>query len=207
VATMAALVLGLLIASAKSSYEAQRTGFEQAAANILLLDQTLRRFGPEAGAARTMLRHTIAAALDRIWPADGSAAPGLGARQTTADGRTLVDEVQGLSPKTEAQRWLQSQALQIGAELSRMRWLLFEEQQGASIPMAFLAVLVFWLAVLFVSFGLFARPNPTIVATLVVCALSVAGAIFLVLEMDHPFSGMIQISSAPLRNALALMDQ
>jgi hypothetical protein len=207
VATMAALVLGLLIASAKSSYEAQRTGFEQVAANLIMLDNTLARFGPEASATRAQLRRTVAAALARIWPEEGAPATGLAAKETTAAGGSLLELVLALSPHDEAQRWLQSQALQIGAELARTRWLLFEEQQGASIPGAFLAVLVFWLAVLFGSFGLFARPNATIIVTLVVCALSVSGAIFLILEMDHPFSGMMQISSAPLRNAVAHIDQ
>ena len=207
VATMAALVLGLLIASAKSSYDAQRVGFEQLAANLIVLDADLAHFGAAASDARAQLRHTVSAALERIWPTEGRPALGLGASQTTADGRTLLDKVQALAPRDDAQRWFQSQALQIGVELARTRWLLFEEQQGASIPMPFLAVLVFWLAVLFASFGLFARPNATIVATLLVCALSVSGAIFLILEMDRPFTGMIQISSAPLRNALAHMDQ
>ena len=207
VATMAALVLGLMIASAKSSYEAQRTGFEQLAANLILLDNTLARFGPEAGAARAQLRRTVAAALDRIWPEEGRPATGLGAKETTASGGNLFELVLALTPRDEAQRWLQSQALQIGAELGRTRWLLFEEQQGASIPTPFLAVLVFWLAVLFGSFGLFSRPNATIIATLLVCALSVSGAVFLVLEMDRPFSGMVKISSAPLRVALAQLDR
>jgi hypothetical protein len=207
VATMAALVLGLLIASAKSSYEAQRTGFEQVAANLIVLDHTLARFGADAREARGLLRHTVAAAMQRIWPQNGDAAPGLGASQTTTDGQTLLDDVLGLTPHDDAQRWLQSQALQIGAELARTRWLLLEEQRGTSIPTPFLAVLVFWLAMLFGSFGLFAKPNATIIVTLLVCALSVSGAIFLVLEMDQPFTGMIQISSAPLRDALAHLDR
>ena len=207
VATMAALVLGLLIASAKSSYEAQRVGFEQLAANLILLDTTLAHFGPEAGESRALLRRTVAGALDRIWPPDGAPAAGLGAGKTTAQGRTLLDELQAIAPRDDAQRWLQSQALQIGIELARTRWLLFEEEQGTAIPTPFLAVLVFWLAMLFGSFGLFSKPNATIIATLLVCALSVSGAIFLILEMDHPFSGMMQISSAPLRNAIAHMGQ
>jgi len=92
--------------------------------------------------------------------------------------------------------------MQLSAELSRLRSLLLE-QTGGSIPMPFLVVLVFWLAMLFTSFGLFAPSNATVIGILLVCALSVAGAIFLVLEMDRPFEGLIQISSAPLHNALA----
>ena len=206
-ATMSALVLGLMIASAKSSYDAQRIGFEQVAANLILLDKTLARFGPDAGAARAQLRRTVAAALDRIWPEEGKPAGGIAAKETTAEGASLLEQVQALSPRDEAQRWEQSQALQIGSELARSRWLLFEEQQAESIPTPFLAVLVFWLTALFASFGLFSRPNATIIATLLVCALSVSGAIFLILEMDHPFSGMVKISSTPLRVALAQLDR
>ena len=73
--------------------------------------------------------------------------------------------------------------------------------------MPFLVVLVFWLTILFISFGLFAPPNATVIATLFVCALSVSGAIFLILELDQPFEGLIRISSAPLRNALAHLGQ
>jgi len=205
VATMAALVLGLLIASAKSAYEAQRSGFEQMAANLILLDTALAHFGPDAGEARALLRRTITVVLERGWPQDSSQSSRLDAPQTSMEAQSMLDKIQALSPRDDAQRWLQSQALQIAVELSRTRWLLFEEQQGNSIPMPFLAVLVFWLAVLFGSFGLFARPNATIIATLVVCALSVSGAIFLILEMDHPFKGMMQLSSAPLHSALAIM--
>ncbi len=207
VATMSALVLSLMIASAKSSYDAQRIGFEQVAANLILLDKTLSRFGPEAEPARAQLRRTVAAALARIWPEEGMPAEGIAARETTAEGRTLIEQVQALSPRDEAQRWEQSQALQIGAELARTRWLLFEEQHAESIPTPFLVVLVFWLTALFVSFGLFSRPNATIIATLLICALSVSGAIFLILEMDQPFGGMIKISSTPLRVALAQLDR
>jgi hypothetical protein len=207
VATMSALVLSLMIASAKSSYDAQRIGFEQVAANLILLDKTLARFGPDAGAARAQLRRTVAAALARIWPEEGQPAGGIAAKETTAEGASLLEQVQALSPRDEAQRWEQSQALQIGSELARTRWLLFEEQHAESIPTPFLVVLVFWLTALFVSFGLFSRPNATIIVTLLICALSVSGAIFLILEMDQPFSGMIKISSTPLRVALAQLDR
>ena len=80
--------------------------------------------------------------------------------------------------------------------------MLLFEQGGRSIPTPFLVLLVFWLTVIFLSFGLFAPPNATVIATLFLCALSVSGAIFLILELDRPFGGLIQISSAPLRNTL-----
>ena len=91
-------------------------------------------------------------------------------------------------------------------DLGKMRWLMFE-QGSTSISLPLLAVLVFWLAIVFTSFGLFAPTNPTVIATLFFCALSVSAAIFLILEMYTPFEGLIQISSAPLRNALAHLGQ
>jgi hypothetical protein len=91
--------------------------------------------------------------------------------------------------------------LGIGIDLGRLRLLLFEERER-SMPMPFLVMLVFWLTIIFVSFGLFAPPNGTVVTTMFVCALSVSGAIYLILELARPFGGLLQISSAPLRDAL-----
>ena len=116
----------------------------------------------------------------------------------------LFDKIQALAPRTDAQRALQSQAESIGISLAQTRWLLFE-QSGTAISTPFLVVIVFWLGMLFVSFGLFAPHNATALVTLLVSAVSVAGAIYLILELDHPFSGLIQISSAPLRNALTVL--
>jgi hypothetical protein len=94
----------------------------------------------------------------------------------------------------------------MGVDIGKMRWTMFE-QAGSFVSIPLLAVLVFWLATIFSSFGLFAPRNATAIATLFVCALSVSGAIFLILEMYSPFAGLMQISSAPLRNALAHLGQ
>jgi hypothetical protein len=206
VATMAALVLGLLIASAKSAYDAQKNGLDQISANLVLLDSVLAQYGPEAQEARDALRQTATLALERLWPQDAAqtatAAPG-----TMARGRSLYGKIQEFSPQNDMQRRLQSEALRIAGELGQARWLLVAQGESGSIPMPFLVILVFWLAVLFVSFGLFAPPNATVIATLFLCAQSVSGAIFLILELAQPFEGLIQISSAPLRNAFAVLGQ
>jgi hypothetical protein len=127
--------------------------------------------------------------------------------RTIAGGRILNTKIQELSPQNDMQRRLQSEALQINADLGRARWLLVAQREGTSIPNPFLIVLVFWLTVPFASFGLFASSNGTVIATLFVCALSVSGAIFLILDFAQPFAGVMQISSAPLRNALAHLGQ
>ena len=206
IATMAALVLGLLIASAKSTLDGQRNGFQQLATNVVLLDRTLAHYGPEAKAAREVLHRTVASAIDRLWPAAGSPSSGLAAPEITVSGTALYEAIRDLSPHTDAQRAAQSQALQITADLGKTRLLLSQRDDG-SIPAPFLAVLVFWLTVLFISFGLFSPRNATVIVVLLVCALSVASALLLIVDMAQPFEGLFQISSAPLRSALSQLGQ
>lgn len=198
-ATMAALVLGLLIASAKGSYDAQSHELTQVAANVMLLDRLLALYGPETKAAREFLRRAVSRGLDLMWPQGGSRPADLDPQATRAEG--FYDEIQALTPQSDAQRSLRAEALRISTDLGRTRWLVFA-QEGSSIPFPFLTMLIFWIVVIFVSFGLFAPLNTTAVTTLFVCALSVSGAIFLILELDQPFQGFIQVSSGPLRLAL-----
>ncbi len=201
VATMAALVLGLLVASAKGAYDTQKDGLDKITANIALLDTTLAQYGPVTQEARKILRSTVGAAIARLWPADTSRESTLGEAETTAGGKSFYAEVLSLTPATETQRTLQAQALAIASDLARARLLLVAQQETARISGVFLVILVSWLVALFVSFGLFAPRNGTVLAALLISAFSVSGAIFLILELDEPFVGVIQISSAPLRDA------
>ncbi len=203
IGTMAALVLSLLISSAKSSYDTRSSEVTQLSANIILLDRALAHYGPEAREARDLLRRSVTRVMDQLWPS-----PGAGSSQPTPTAGTeaFYDKIQGLSPQNDTQRSLQAQALSISAGLGQTRWLLVG-QSGRSIPMPFLVVLVCWLAFIFASFGLFARPNATVIVALFVCALSFSSAIFLILELDQPFEGLVQISSAPMREALARLGQ
>jgi hypothetical protein len=114
----------------------------------------------------------------------------------------VYEKIEELTPKNDAQRALQAQAMKTATDIGQARWVLFA-QKGGSIPTPFLVVMVSWVTLLFASFSLFAPPNVTVVVTLLVCAFAISSAIFLILELDQPFGGMIQISSAPLRNALA----
>jgi hypothetical protein len=200
-ATMSALVLALLISSAKSSHDTQSNEVTQMAADFIQLDRVLAHYGPETKDARGLLYATVAQGLGQA-PEKTYHSGILDTQATTASADIFFEKIQQLEPRSDFQRSLYAQAMQVGAELGRIRSQLLE-QTGGSIPMPFLVVLVFWLAMLFTSFGLFAPSNATVVGVLLVCALSVAGAIFLVLEMDRPFEGLIQISSAPLHNALA----
>jgi len=200
IATMAALVLSLLIASAKSSFDTQRSELAQLSANIILLDRVLALYGPETKDAREALRGIVSGALERVWHENQAQAMQVEPAANASE--RIFQKIEELSPKTDGQRSLQAQASKMTMDLLQARWLLFA-QRGSSIPVPFLVVLVFWLTILFSSFSLFSPPNLTVIVTLMVCALSVSGAIFLILELDRPFGGFIQISSAPLRDALA----
>ena len=205
IGTMTALVLGLLIASAKSSFDTQRNGLAQLSANFILLDRALAHYGPESKEAREMLRASVADMLQHTWPQENPQA-GQAEAKVGTEGRYegLYEKIQELAPKNDVQRAMQAQAIKTGTDIAQMRWLLFA-QKGSSIPTPFLVVMVCWLTLILASFGLFAPSNATVFITLLVCALAVSSAIFLILELDRPFEGMIQISSEPLRNALSLL--
>jgi hypothetical protein len=139
-----------------------------------------------------------------MWPKERT---GLSQLEPSSTGsEVLYDKIQALSPKDDAQRSIQSQALSIAISLGQIRWLMYEQRvNSVSVPL--LIVLVFWLTALFISFGLFAPRNATVVVTLLVSALSVSGAIFLILEMYTPYAGLIRISDIPLRTALSNLGQ
>jgi hypothetical protein len=199
VATMAALILGLLVASAKGSYDTEKSEVTQMAAKIAFLDRVLVNYGPEAQPARQMLRQAVEGAIVRIW---SEAPSGTGpADPSSAWSEALPKAIQKLSPQDDAQRVFKAQAAAVTADLGQLRLLLFE-QAGTSISQPLLIVVIVWLAIIFGSVGLFAPWNSTVVIALMLAALSVSGAIFLILELDQPFGGVIQISSASMRNAL-----
>jgi len=200
IGTMTALLLGLLVASAKTAYDARRSELIQMSANFVLLDRVLAHYGPESKEGRDLLHGSVAQLLARTWSHDNNEAAKLD--PAAGSGDVLYDKLQQLKPENEAQRTLQSQALSMAINLGQTRWLLFE-QSGTSISMPFLIVIVLWLTIIFGSFGLFAPRNMTALVSLLLAALSVSGALFLVLELDRPFEGLIQISSAPMRSALA----
>lgn len=200
VATMAALVLGLLTASAKTSFDMQSTELTDMSSKVVVLDRILAHYGPEAKEAREVLRGSVEHVLGQMWPKERASSQVLVV--TPHSSEILLDKIEGLSPKDDVQRSFQAQALSVVMALAQTRWLIYE-QRAAAISMPFLVVLVFWITVIFISFGLFAPLNATVVASFLVSALSVSSAIFLILEMYTPYEGLIHVSSAPLRAALA----
>jgi hypothetical protein len=202
IGTMTALVLGLLIASAKSSWDAQRNGLAQMSGNVIFMDRALAHFGPESEDARKMLHASVIDMIESTWPEENPE-PGQRKEKSATEGKYegLYEKIQELTPKNDAQRAFQAQAMKTMGDVAQARWLLFS-QRGNSIPTPFLVVMVAWLVLILMSFSMFAPPNATVFITLLVCALAVSSAIFLVLELDRPFDGLLQISSAPVHNAL-----
>lgn len=203
VATTLALVLGLLIASAKNFYDIQTTEVTQLAANVLLLDRVLSHYGGEAGEARAALQKTVNSEIEFMWRRNKAAES---SQVTTRTGETTLDKIQALSPKDDRQRSLQAQAVSLAIQIGQTRMLLYAQRQ-IPVPKPLLVMLIFWLIALFASFGLFAPRTLTVQVTLLIAAAAVCGAIFLILEMYHPYGGWIQLSDAPLRAALAQLGQ
>ena len=201
IATMSAVLLGLLISSTRISYEEKRNQVIRMTADIIELDLLLKDYGPEARPARQVMRNAVPPMIDSIWRenagrfrSEANAVPDAGAE-------AVLYELQELSPRDDAQRARRDRALQVGLDLAQIQLLLFAQPANA-ISTPFITVLVLWLTFIFGAFSVYARPNPFIVVVLFLCALAASSAIFLILDLDRPFVGLLQIPSAPLRNAL-----
>jgi len=202
IATIAGLVLGLLIASANGTFETQSSQIKQLTADIVFLDSILAQYGPETDSARTLLRRALATMADRIWREKRSDTGKAEVFEASAAALLLYNEILKLSPRNEAQHSLQARAVDTSNDLAKTRLLLFTKA-GSSIPMPFLVVLISWLTIIFASFSLFSDINATTIAALCIFALSASASIFLILELSQPFTGLMMIADEPLRNALA----
>ncbi len=199
VATMTALVLGLLVSSAKGAYDTKRSEVIQMAAKVAFLDRILGLYGPGATEVRASFHEAVQGAVREIWPEDAGVPAHLAPNMQA--GNVVYSAIQGLSPHDDTQRKLKEQATTVATELGQLRSLL-AAQAAASISMPMLIILVSWLVVIFLGFSVLAPPNATVILALMIAALAVAGAIFLILELDQPFAGLIRISSEPMLNAL-----
>ncbi len=230
IATLAALVIGLLIASAKGTFDTITKDLRQTAARLVLLDRVMAQYGPETREARELLRRNITYTIQRLWPEEAhkiviaeARQPGkavqdkLRPRSPEDDAQNLLQsanelesieyKLRKLSPRNDSQRWLQSRALQVSTEIAEARWVLHGAVGQSSLPLPFLVVLICWLTIIFTSFGLFSPRNGTVISVMFICALSAASALFLILELDQPYHGFIDVSGSPLLNALAAMGQ
>jgi len=199
--TLAALVIGLMIASAKNSYDTQNTNIRQLGTNVVLVDQMLIKYGPEANAARALLRETIPSAAARIWQESIAGKDSGSTFVLSGTGERFYNAVEGLKPVSEEQVSLKARIIQITTEMGRTRLLVFTQNDNA-IPVPFFIVLVFWLVVIFASFSLFAEPTPIVIASILLFAISVSSALFLIVDLSLPFEGLMQISNHHLRMVL-----
>jgi hypothetical protein len=203
VGTIVSIVLGMMIASAKSSYDTQSAELAAMSARIVMVDRGLTYYGPEAHEARVLIRQFVIRLLDTMWSEDYA---GLSPdEQTRSDGESIRRSVVQLSPKDEAQRSLQAQAVSILTEIGIMRWLMYE--QRVAVPTMVMAILISWLTIIFTAYGLFTPPNVTVFCCLVVFAMTVSGAIFLIGEMYSPYTGIVQVSKVPLQTTLKHMSR
>jgi hypothetical protein len=206
VGTLSALALGLLIASAKSDYDDAERELKATAANIVLLDRVMAQYGPETRDTRLLLRKLIQDRLDRGWSIQTSDQTGAGVPPEYRDIETVQLGLRSLVPQDQARKFVQTRALDVAGKIAEGHWLQVEtEDEG--LPWGFFIVLVFWLALLFGTFGLQAPPNATVMIINTICALSVAGAIFATSDMDNPYAGFIRISDEPLQGVLARLGQ
>lgn len=202
IATLTALVLGLLVASAKANYDRASNQITSAAAAVVLLDRTLAQYGPQTAAARSSLREAVESAMERLFSSHSRGVADLDTSESLARGERLQAQLRQLTPENDAQRVLQARALEISNDVAQTRQLVITQAQG-SLPAAFLVILVLWLSIMFAGFGLVTANNPTVLVTLLLCAVSVAGAVLMIEELNHPLAGLMKVPSAPMRYALA----
>jgi len=201
---LSSLVLGLLIATAKSSYDTTERAIEGYSAELVLLAEALRDYGDSADAPRKLLRQYVEQTLNDVWSDEGRGALALADRGGGMLLERVRESIRALKPVDDGQRWLQEQALQINVSLLRQRWLLVE-QAGPTVRPVILGILVSWISFIFVSFGLNAPRNGTVIGAFLICSLAIGGSIFLILQMDSPFAGLLKISSWPMDQALTYM--
>lgn len=206
IATVTAMVLGLLVSSSKGNFDRFDDELTQNAARIVMLDRTLEEIGPQAEDIRATMRADYARRIDMLFSRDATARDGVDGQfampqEEAVEGRLLALPVQG-----PAQQGLQARAVALNAEIDMTRTLIHAQRED-SIPVVLLLVLGTWLTIIFTTFGLFAPPNAVAVGALLACAASAAGAVFLMLEMNSPFTGLIVLSDAPMRDALQFLGQ
>ena len=199
-ATLSAVLISLMITSAKSSYDTQDAQFRRLAAYLVETDQLLVQYGPETIQIRILMRQAVPAAIDRIWREERSAS-----QDSAFTAASLAEQINGaialLSPANDAQRALKRRIEEASAEIARTRLLMFADG-GAAIPIPFLLILIFWLAVVFASYSLYVEPGRIVIAALLVFALSISSALFLVADLSQPFIGLMQLPKEQLRHML-----
>jgi hypothetical protein len=203
IGTLSALVVGLLISTANSSFIAKAQEVADISANVISLDRLMQRFGSEAQDGRVLLRHYTAAELRDLFPEDSHQAPNIENVATVSMLEELQNKILAFTPDNDTQRWLQAQSLQLTTTIMADRWQL--AQGTASTPEALLLLVLLWFVIIFASFGLFAPLNATSIVAIFLCSAGVGSAIRIITELQEPFGGLIRVSSASLTHALQVI--
>jgi len=204
-ATVLALVLSLLISSANDTRSTVETEYRQSLSDVGMLDRNLANYGVETGEARRFMRDALVRRFEAVWPSEnfGAVPPAAADREMPVEG--LQRRLLRLSPETDVQKWFLQQSLATTTSLAQLHWLLLGQEAGTMLPTPLLLVVIFWSTTLFVGFGLFCRPNRTVVTALFIAALTVSSAVFLIADLNRPFTGLVQISSRPAHALLELL--
>jgi hypothetical protein len=193
-----------MITAANSSFTKRSDEVRELSLQVIRIDRNLRRYGTEADDARAKLREWATVKTQQLFPEKGQSVPS--SETTVRILESVQDALLALKPKDEHQKYLRTLSLTLSSTLIQARWAL-EQRMGHSIPVPFLVLLIFWLAIVFASFGLFAPTNATTITALLLCCLAVAGGIVLIEELDNPSSGLIRLPSEPMRKALTEITQ
>ena len=202
VATQVALILSLLVTSASGFHISVDSDYKRALADVVQLDQYLQAYGPNAQPVRDAVRQIVVQNFQQRWPREDFG-PKVSALVKGTDPLIEVERrILELSPADPAQKWFQSQALQLCRAITQIRKLIATEEGGRSLPRPILFVVLICSAAIFASFTLFVEPNLTVAVALMVSALAIAGAFFMIQELNTPFSGLLQLSSYPAHDVL-----
>ena len=202
--SMFALLLSLQLSSGKTTFDNQEQDVALLASKAVMLDRILAHYGPEAQNARESLRTNVIDLLERVWPKERSEASTWAPENK--GGVECYNKIEDLSPKDEEQRSERTEALKMAVEMGQMRWKSASRVTSSTAIPLFI-VEIAWATIIFVSFGLLAPRNMIVIVSLAVCAAAVSGGFFLIVEMNTPFSGLLHVSSAPLREALKYLAQ
>lgn len=206
IATLSALVLGLLVSSAKGTFDQVNQELTQNAVRIVVLDRALAQYGPETKEIRAQLKTSYTEATSQVMSANVSQQDKWESSQGVNRIESFQSAIRELAPKSEVQKECQSRAIQLGNDIASSRWFLIIQRQGTiSVPL--LVIMVFWLSVIFAAWGVFSPRNLVVVVALLAASLSVSGATFLILELDTPLTGWIRVSPVPIQRAIAHLDQ
>lgn len=195
IGTLSGIVLGLLVATSFGTFQTQRSALIALSAKIALLDRGLAVYGPPALPARNELKHLTAQMLNDIWGANGQ--PGT-LDPTKAGAVRIYELIEQLNPKTDLQKSVKGQILGVAVDIAQQRWLMYAQQEASLSPIL-IGILTFWFAITFLAFGLLSTRNGTTITALLLGAVAIAGAVYLIEQLATPFSGAIEISDAPLR--------